>query len=71
VSRADALNGCERILRDEFTEFPEKGLYMIGAITEARGKARPAPAAAPAPPPPKRAVPPPAEEPHATALHAS
>ena len=36
VSLGDALDGCERILRDEFKDYPESGLYMIGAIDEAR-----------------------------------
>jgi F-type H+-transporting ATPase subunit beta len=36
VSLADALDGCERILRDEFKDRPERALYMIGAISEAR-----------------------------------
>jgi F-type H+/Na+-transporting ATPase subunit beta len=35
VSRKDALEGCERILRDEFKDTPERALYMIGAIDEA------------------------------------
>jgi F-type H+-transporting ATPase subunit beta len=36
VSLNDALDGCERILRDEFKDYPESALYMIGAIDEAR-----------------------------------
>ena len=36
VSLADALDGCERILNDEFADVPESALYMIGAISEAR-----------------------------------
>ncbi|OIO67555.1 MAG: F0F1 ATP synthase subunit beta [Zetaproteobacteria bacterium CG1_02_49_23] len=36
VSLSDALDGCERILRDEFEDYPESALYMIGAIDEAR-----------------------------------
>jgi F-type H+-transporting ATPase subunit beta len=36
VSMADTLDGCERILRDEFTDLPESALYMIGGINEAR-----------------------------------
>jgi F-type H+/Na+-transporting ATPase subunit beta len=36
VSLGDALEGCERILRDEFKDYPESVLYMIGAIGEAR-----------------------------------
>jgi F-type H+-transporting ATPase subunit beta len=38
VSRKDALDGCERILRDEFKDYPERALYMIGSIDEAQGK---------------------------------
>jgi len=33
-----ALEGCERILNDEFSERPERALYMIGAIDEAKKK---------------------------------
>jgi F-type H+/Na+-transporting ATPase subunit beta len=36
VSLKDSLNGCERILKDEFQDFPESNLYMIGAIDEAK-----------------------------------
>jgi len=36
VSLKDALDGCERILRDEFKDFPESSLYMIGTIDEAK-----------------------------------
>ncbi len=46
VSLADALDGCERILRDEFKAYPESALYMIGTIAEVKGKATPGPAAA-------------------------
>ena len=35
VSLEDALDGCERILRDEFMDYPESALYMIGSIDEA------------------------------------
>ncbi|MDP9044638.1 MAG: F0F1 ATP synthase subunit beta [Pseudomonadota bacterium] len=45
VDLEDALDGCERILRDEFKDHPESALYMIGAIGEARA-APPAPARA-------------------------
>jgi F-type H+-transporting ATPase subunit beta len=38
VSLADALDGCERILRDEFKDFPEGALYMIGRAGEAKRK---------------------------------
>ncbi|MEB0009454.1 F0F1 ATP synthase subunit beta [Pseudomonas sp. MH9.2] len=44
VSLEDALDGCERILRDEFKDVPESALYMIGSIDEARGKTSPEPA---------------------------
>jgi F-type H+-transporting ATPase subunit beta len=43
VSLEDALNGCERILNDEFKDYPESALYMIGAIDEAKAKAKPGP----------------------------
>lgn len=47
VSLKDALDGCERILHDEFKDFPERALYMIGAIDEAKAQAKPGqPAAA-------------------------
>ena len=39
VSLEDALDGCERILRDEFKNCPESALYMIGNIDEARARA--------------------------------
>ena len=46
VSLADSLDGCERILRDEFKDYPESALYMIGAISEAKKPvAKPATAA--------------------------
>jgi F-type H+-transporting ATPase subunit beta len=41
VSLADALDGCERILNDEFKDFPESALYMIGAIDEAKKMEKP------------------------------
>ena len=31
-----ALDGCERILADEFSDLPEKALYMIGTIDEVK-----------------------------------
>jgi F-type H+-transporting ATPase subunit beta len=40
VSLKDALDGCERILRDEFKDHPERALYMIGAVDEAKEKAK-------------------------------
>ncbi|MEO6567841.1 MAG: F0F1 ATP synthase subunit beta [Opitutaceae bacterium] len=42
VSLKDSLDGCERILRDEFKDYPESALYMIGAISEAKKPAAPA-----------------------------
>ncbi len=48
VKLKDALDGCERILQDEFMDYPESALYMIGSIEEAREKAK---AATPALPP--------------------
>jgi F-type H+-transporting ATPase subunit beta len=36
VSLKDALDGCERILRDEFKDYPETARYMIGSIDEAK-----------------------------------
>ncbi|MDO9160791.1 MAG: F0F1 ATP synthase subunit beta [Methylococcaceae bacterium] len=38
VSLKDSLDGCERILRDEFKDYPESALYMIGAVDEAKEK---------------------------------
>jgi F-type H+-transporting ATPase subunit beta len=38
VSLADALDGCERILNDEFKDYSESSLYMIGTIAEAKKK---------------------------------
>ena len=36
VPLKDALDGCERILGDEFKDMPESALYMIGSIDEAK-----------------------------------
>lgn len=36
IGLEEALDGCERILRDEFAEYPERSLYMIGRIEEAK-----------------------------------
>jgi F-type H+-transporting ATPase subunit beta len=41
VGLKDALDGCERILHDEFKDFPESALYMIGTIDDAKKKAPP------------------------------
>jgi F-type H+-transporting ATPase subunit beta len=58
VSLEDALDGCERILRDEFKDYPESALFMIGAISEAK---------APAKADPPKAQPAPNAKPHAPA----
>jgi F-type H+-transporting ATPase subunit beta len=50
VSLEDALDGCERIIRDEFSDCPESALYMIGAVDEARAKAGASDRAAPGAP---------------------
>jgi len=50
VSLKDSLDGCERILHDEFKDYPESGLYMIGPISEAKGRPKPvSPAGPPTP----------------------
>jgi len=81
VGLKDSLDGCERILRDEFKDYAESALYMIGAIGEAKATAKPVQAAAQAGPEskPEAAVSPvvtpkPAAAPevsHATDAHAS
>jgi F-type H+-transporting ATPase subunit beta len=38
VALSDALDGCEHIMRDEFKDYPESDLYMIGTIDEAIAK---------------------------------
>jgi F-type H+/Na+-transporting ATPase subunit beta len=38
VSLKDALDGCERILADEFKDYPESAFYMIGSIDEVKKK---------------------------------
>jgi F-type H+-transporting ATPase subunit beta len=66
VSLKDALDGCERILRDEFKDYPESALYMIGAIGEVKAKPKPAQPTGPAKPgskPEAKAGPKPADEP--------
>lgn len=47
VSLKDALDGCERILQDEFKDYPESALYMIGTVDEAKKKTPPAAPAKP------------------------
>jgi len=66
VSLKDSLDGCERILKDEFKDYPESALYMIGAIGEAK---KPAPAdKAPVKNEPDKTKP---EAPHAIHAHES
>lgn len=36
VSLKDTLDGCERILADEFKDYPESAFYMIGTIDEVK-----------------------------------
>lgn len=36
VSLEDALDGCDRILNDEFSDYSERSLYMLGTIDEAQ-----------------------------------
>ncbi|MCK5229946.1 MAG: F0F1 ATP synthase subunit beta, partial [Desulfobulbaceae bacterium] len=38
VELNDTIEGCEKILNDEFTEQPESAVYMIGPISEAGEK---------------------------------
>jgi len=35
VSLKDALDGCERILADEFKDLPESAFYMVGTVDDA------------------------------------
>jgi F-type H+-transporting ATPase subunit beta len=81
VSLKDSIDGCERILRDEFKDYPESALYMIGKVDEAKEKAQTIKAPAkpdagskakdkPGTPPPPAANPQP-EAGHATVTHAS
>jgi F-type H+-transporting ATPase subunit beta len=48
VSLKDAIDGCERILNDEFKDYPESAFYMIGRIEEAEAKAKSAKTETPA-----------------------
>ncbi len=36
VNIEDTVAGCERILNEEFSQYPEQSLYMIGSIDEAK-----------------------------------
>ncbi len=40
VKLEEALDGCERILNDEFKNLPESAFYMVGTIEEAIEKAK-------------------------------
>ncbi len=40
VSLSDSLDGCEKILNNEFAEFPESAFYMIGSINEVTRKGK-------------------------------
>ncbi|MEO8362633.1 MAG: F0F1 ATP synthase subunit beta, partial [Vicinamibacteria bacterium] len=75
VSLKDALDGCERILHDEFKDYPESALYMIGPIGEVKGKAKPeSPPKPGAKPEPSQEPEPPKAEPkveHAADTHES
>ena len=59
VSLDETIEGCERILHDEFKDWPETALYMIGSIDQAK-----APVADHAPPPKDESA-------HARAAHVS
>jgi len=60
VSLKDSVDGCERILKDEFKDYPESALYMIGPISEAKK-----PAGGPPPPAAKKPEAKPKDEPKA------
>jgi F-type H+-transporting ATPase subunit beta len=49
VALEDSLDGCERILNDEFKDYAESALYMIGKVDEAKTKSKPDAGAAPKP----------------------
>jgi len=36
VSTEEVIEGCDRILNDEFSDYSERSLYMIGKIDEAQ-----------------------------------
>ncbi len=38
VELEQAIDGCERILNDEFSDMPERALYMVGTVDEAKKK---------------------------------
>ena len=39
VALRDTIDGCERILNDEFADLPERDLYMLGTVDEIRSRA--------------------------------
>lgn len=41
VPLADALDGCEQILQDKFSDYPEDALYMIGGIGDTHKNEKP------------------------------
>ncbi len=49
VSLSDGLEGCERILGDEFKDYPEEAFYMIGSIADIKKHGVDAPGSAKAP----------------------
>ena len=49
VNLKDALDGCERILGDEFKDHPESALYMIGTIEDVKSDPKVAAAVTEAP----------------------
>lgn len=71
VSLMDALDGCERILNDEFKDYPESALYMIGAIDEAKKMTAPDKPAAKSEPQTKPEPKPQPEVEHADSAHES
>ncbi len=74
VGLKDALDGCERILKDEFKDYPERALYMIGAVGEAKrptAPGKPAAAAVTSDPQPTTAATLPQKVEHAPDAHAS
>jgi len=72
VSLEDSLDGCERILRDEFKDVPESALYMIGKVDEAKEEIRVRSMASTEPPTVSDAKPAPhPEAEHAVDTHAS
>ncbi len=69
VELADALDGCERILHDEFKDTPESALYMIGKIDEVKGKPKGEAKEKPKGEAKEKAKPSPAEVDHASGAH--